>query len=154
MASSHNTSAFILVNSHELSRDRWNRSLVGGHYRKSGVSGGGLIFALNSVLLRAPSCGRCHFWDSKLPFFFGDCQDFEDVYACSGSTATQIITDPTAVDWELRSLSTSHCWSLISHTVSAVISLSSHRAANCWVVLITIWQPPAQPGLELVAQLQ
>lgn len=63
MASSPNTSAFILVNSHELSRDRLNHSLVEGYYRKSGVSGGGVIFALNSVLLRASSCGRCHFSD-------------------------------------------------------------------------------------------
>lgn len=63
MASNHNTLAFILVNSHKLSRDRLNRSLVESYSRKSGVSGGGLIFALNSVLLRASSCGRCHFSD-------------------------------------------------------------------------------------------
>jgi len=63
MASSHTTSAFILVSSQELSRDRLNRSLVEGYLRKSGVSGGGLIFALNSMLLRHSICGRCHFSD-------------------------------------------------------------------------------------------
>lgn len=63
MASSHTTLAFILVSSQELSRDRLNHSVVEGYWRKSGVSGGGVIFALNSMVLRNSVCGRCHVSD-------------------------------------------------------------------------------------------